>query len=78
MDDSIGEDLAINIANNGKPLDHNDTQDYVPDLCKTINRKQTLVKCLDVINRTCTQGSKHKACVCVICDCFIIRTEIFC
>ena len=47
----------------------------IPLLCGTIDRKEPLNKCLNVINRTCTQNSKHKACVCVVCDCFIIGTE---
>ena len=46
MEDSIREDLALNIANNGKPLDHNDTQYIAPDLCRTINRKQIPVNVL--------------------------------
>ena len=33
------------------------------------------MKCLDAINRTCTQSSKYKAYLCVICNCFMIGTE---
>ena len=33
---------------------------------------------MNFINRTNTTTSKHKACVCAICDCFIIGTEPIC
>ena len=68
MEDDIGEESP----------NHLETRDIVPDLCNTIHRKKALMKSLDVINRTCTQSSKYKACVCVICDCFIIGTEKVC
>ena len=50
----------------------------IPPLCDTIDRKGPLNKCLKLINRTCTGNSYHKACVCVVCDCFIIGTEKVC
>ena len=59
-------------------VNHDNTQDVVPDLCSTIHRKGPLMKCLDVIDRTSTQSLNHKACVCVVCDCFIIGTEKVC
>ena len=50
----------------------------VPDLCSTINRDDRLDECLSALTRTQTTGSNHKACVCVICDCFIIGIEKIC
>ena len=50
----------------------------VPDLCGTIDRKDPLDKSLKMISRTERSGIKHSACVCVICDCFIIGTEPIC
>ena len=47
----------------------------VPDLCNTINRTEVLDECLSQLSRTNTSGCNHKACVCVICDCFIIGIE---
>ena len=78
MKDHNSEDLASNFGYSTKLLENNDTQDIAPDLCNTIDRENTLVKCLDAINKTCIQGSKQKACVCVICDSFIIGTEKVC
>ena len=50
----------------------------IPNLNNSINRIDTLNNCLDQINKTSTTDSKHKACVCVICDCFIIGIEPIC
>ena len=50
----------------------------VPDLCSTINRKGALNECLTQLSRTKTRGCNHKACVCIICDCFIIGVEKIC
>jgi len=50
----------------------------VPDLCSTINRNDRLHECLTALTRTKTTGSNHKACVYVICDCFIIGIEKIC
>jgi len=50
----------------------------VPNLCSTINRNEALDECLTHLSRTNTTGSNHKACVCVICDCFIIGVEKIC
>ena len=63
----------------------------IPSLCGDINRKDPLEKALEYITRTQVQEDptvgdtfpdtphstpeSHKACVCVICDCFIIGTE---
>ena len=63
----------------------------IPSLCGDINRKDALDKALELLTRTKvednstfnpattnapdTNPEKHKACVCVICDCFIIGTE---
>ena len=47
----------------------------VPPLCSTINRSIPLDKALDELTRTEMITSKHKACVCVICDSFIIGIE---
>ena len=65
-DDIVEDDISEDCA-----------KDIVPDLCSTICRKESLGKCLDLINRTSTQSLRHKACVCVVCDCFIIGTEKF-
>ena len=35
-------------------------------------------KSIDFITRTKTKETTHKACVCVICDCFIIGIEPIC
>ena len=50
----------------------------IPELCESINRGDTMNKCLEVLTRTKTTGCKHKTCVWVICDCFIIGTEKLC
>ena len=50
----------------------------VPNLCSKINRNETLDECLTYLSRTKTTGCNHKACVCVICDCFIIGVEKIC
>ena len=50
----------------------------VPDLCKTINRTGFLDECLTQLSRTNTSGCNRKACICVICDCFIIGVEKIC
>ena len=47
----------------------------VPELTKSIDRKNVLQKCLQSLTRTRLHNNTHKACVCVICDCFIIGTE---
>ena len=61
------------------PNDQCDTSAQIPpvvhNLCKTINRKRTLNRCIRKLTRTNTTGYNHKACVCVICDCFIIGVE---
>ena len=50
----------------------------VPDLCNTINRTEVLDECLSQLSRTNTSGCNHKACVCVVCDCFMIGVEKIC
>ena len=63
----------------------------IPSLCADINRKDTLEKALKFLTRTKVEENphvsrtspesstytarKHRACVCVICDSFIIGTE---
>ena len=47
----------------------------IPQLCQSIDRHGPLNLSLELINRTNTMGKNHKACVCVVCDCFIIGTE---
>ena len=49
--------------------------DQIPDLLNTVDRFGTLNDSLEVLNRTKTPQNTHKACVCVICDCFIIGVE---
>ena len=55
-----------------------DNKDNIPSLFNTISRIDTLNDALSFINRTNTTGSDHKACICVVCDCFIIGTEPIC
>ena len=50
----------------------------VPNLCININRKEALDECLTRLGRTKTIGCNHKACVCIICDYFIIGVENMC
>ena len=47
-------------------------------MCEAISRSGPLHQSLNFINRTNVKDGKHKACVCVICDCFIIGTESIC
>ena len=47
----------------------------IPQLCKTINRRIPLDRSLEELTKTKVSDSKHKACVCSICDCFIIGVE---
>ena len=77
------------LINNNSPIVVNGIE--IPSVCADINRKDTLEKALDFLTRTkieedspvpngpsnLSPGSaeKHKACVCVICDSFIIGTE---
>ena len=44
----------------------------IPQLCNTIHRRTPLEKSLEELTRTKVSNSNHKACVCCICDCFII------
>ena len=47
----------------------------VPPLCSTIRRRIPLHESLNSLTRTEVSVSKHKACVCVFCDCVIIGVE---
>ena len=47
----------------------------VPNINLSIDRINVLNKCLQPLTRTRLHSERHKACVCVICDCFIIGTE---
>ena len=51
---------------------------YVPKLCNTINRCISLEKSLEALCRTKITQESHKACICVICDSFIIGVEEIC
>lgn len=77
VEDDISEDSSGSIADNTESFVFDDTQNTVFDLCATIDRENPLNKCFNVINRTHALNSKHKACICVVCDCFIIGTEKF-
>ena len=62
----------------------------VPDLCSTVDIENSVAKAIGYIRRTCSQwGGKNpcitscdnmtfSACVCVVCDTFIIGTEEIC
>ena len=66
----------------GKHTDQSETNTpifpIVPTLCSKINRIGALDECLTQLSRTKTIGCNHKACVCIICDCFIIGVEKIC
>jgi len=49
----------------------------VPNLSETISRGPILLEALNALNRTNINGNTHKACVCVVCDSFIIEIEKF-
>ena len=67
-----------------------ETEMEVPDLCSTIGIENSVAKAIGYIRRTCSQwGGKNpcitscdnmtfSACVCVVCDTFIIGTEEIC
>ena len=46
-----------------------------PSLVNTVERISTLNDSLEFLNRTRVSDNTHKACVCIICDCFIIGVE---
>ena len=50
----------------------------IPNLCGTIDRLSVVEKCLKYVTRTKVSRSKHKACVCAVCDSFIIGVEDIC
>ena len=52
----------------------------IPSLCEFIERKKTLQTALKYLTRTKIEGTtnEHQACVCVVCDSFIIGTEKIC
>ena len=52
----------------------------IPSLCEFIERKKTLQAALKYLTRTKIEGTtnEHQACVCVVCDSFIIGTEKIC
>ena len=54
------------------------TLPFVLNLCSTINLNEVIDESFTQLSRTNTTGCKHKACVCVICDCFIIGVEKIC
>ena len=62
-------------------IDHADEtpnlQIETPSICASIDRKKPLLKALSYLQRTQVHGSdnKHRACVCAVCDSFIIGTE---
>ena len=47
----------------------------IPLICKSMCRNGLLNKSIQFINRTGTTEIIHQACVCVMCDYFIIRIE---
>ena len=49
--------------------------DKIPELCNSVDRSDLLDKSLEVLTRTRTLHNNHKACVCIICDSFIIGVE---
>ena len=69
------EELPTNICTTN--VQHNGLT-VVPSLCETIQREQPLSKTLEILNRTKRSNSNHHACVCVVCDSFIIGTEPIC
>ena len=62
----------------------------VPDLCSTVDIENSVAKAIGYIKRTCSHWGKNNpcitncdnmtfsACVCVVCDTFIIGTEEIC
>ena len=52
--------------------------DKIPELCNSVDRSDLLDKSLEVLTRTRTLHNNHKACVCIICDSFIIGVEKIC
>ena len=50
----------------------------IPNLCGTIDRLSAVEKCLKYVTQTKVSGNKHKACVCAVCDSFIIGVEDIC
>ena len=47
----------------------------IPLLCESVSRSTPLNQSLQEFSRTEMVTSKHRACVCVVCDCFIIGIE---
>ena len=82
-------DISTPIEDNNSPIVVNGVE--IPSLCADINRKDTLEKALEFLTRTkigdeptehpvpngasAFTTEKHRACVCVICDSFIIGTK---
>ena len=58
----------------------NNSPPTIPDLCGSIDRKKSMEEALGFINRTKINGTEneHRACVCCICDSFIIGVEPIC
>ena len=86
---SIPAPVTTTTEDDGSPIVVNGVE--IPSLCANINRKDTLEKALEFLTRTKVEedpsispaplessncsAEKHRACVCVICDSFIIGTE---
>ena len=66
---------TINTPSGEEPISRYTEPSVVPQLSSTISRKKPLEESLSAITRTKCSDTKHKACVCVICDCFIIGVE---
>ena len=52
----------------------------IPNLCESIDRKTSMKEALKYMNRTKIENTKdkHRACICTICDSFIIGVEPVC
>ena len=75
-----GIDAVAEIHQPETPTNNNPVPNLVPSLCEFIDRKQTLQDALKYLTRTKIEGTtnEHQACVCAVCDSYIIGTEKTC
>ena len=80
LDISIAKETTNNDdkASNVSDIMEDKSLENIPDLCNSVDRSDLLNKSLEVLTRTRTLHNNHKACVCTICDSFIIGVEKIC
>ena len=63
-------------CNGGNIQYHNNSSNNIPDILNDQERKKAFHNAINYLNRTHIDEKCHHACVCVVCDCFIIGTDV--